>query len=152
MKQHFHESNLIEGYDDPLFDRALARAWTYLIKQDSLSHEVICNAQKIAVSKQTDLKKQWRGEYRKIDVWIAGRKGVSPLFIFPEMNDWIDRANSIKEHSPKDLHVAFEKIHPFVDGNGRTGRLLMWWHEVKLGLEPTLILNSEKQKYYEWFN
>ena len=54
---------------------------------------------------------------------------------------------------PKEMHIRFEKIHPFVDGNGRTGRILMWWHEIKNGQEPTLIRSNEADRhyYYQWF-
>ena len=58
-----------------------------------------------------------------------------------------------QELEPKDMHVRFEKIHPFVDGNGRTGRMLMWLHEYWLGREPTLIRSNEADRhyYYQWF-
>lgn len=54
-------------------------------------------------------------------------------------------------HDAKTMHIRFERIHPFFDGNGRTGRMLMWWQEIKFGHVPTLILASERQEYYKWF-
>ena len=48
-------------------------------------------------------------------------------------------------------HVKFESIHPFVDGNGRTGRLLMNWIRIKIGLPILVIKESEKFEYYKWF-
>jgi len=48
-------------------------------------------------------------------------------------------------------HIHFEKIHPFVDGNGRMGRILMNWQRVKVGLQPLIIWASERQAYYAWF-
>jgi hypothetical protein len=64
------------------------------------------------------------------------------------MDNWL---LDYRDLGPKNAHIRFERIHPFVDGNGRTGRMLMWWHERMLGLEPTLIKAEEKEKYYEWF-
>jgi len=50
------------------------------------------------------------------------------------------------------MHINFEKIHPFIDGNGRIGRMLLNWQRVKLGLPVLVIKESEKQEYYKWFN
>lgn len=38
-----------------------------------------------------------------------------------------------------------------VDGNGRTGRMLMWWQEIQQGKEPTLITFNNRREYYDWF-
>jgi hypothetical protein len=52
----------------------------------------------------------------------------------------------------KKAHVAFETIHPFVDGNGRIGRILMNWQRLQEGL-PILIIHEgpEQMEYYKWF-
>lgn len=53
----------------------------------------------------------------------------------------------------KNHHVEYEIIHPFVDGNGRTGRMFMNWERLKGGL-PILVIHEgeEQQEYYKWFN
>jgi len=48
-------------------------------------------------------------------------------------------------------HITFEKIHPFIDGNGRIGRIFMNWQRKKAGLPILVIKEAEKQKYYDWF-
>lgn len=154
MKRHIHESNLIEGYDDEKMDAQGQVAWEYLSQLDDLrdlTMSDICKVQKIITLTQTDLQPDQRGYYRKVDVWVGGHKGAHPAAVPAMMADWIYQLNW-NEVEPKLHHITFEKIHPFVDGNGRTGRMLMWWHESKLGKKPTLILNSEKQNYYKWFN
>ena len=52
-----------------------------------------------------------------------------------------------------DLHVKYEKIHPFADGNGRTGRMFMNWTRLKRNNEPLLIIHEgeEQREYYGWF-
>ena len=152
MTRHFHESNLIEGIDSAEADECLRQAWIYLEKQDKLSHRVILKTQKIATLHQRDLQPDWRGYYRKIPVWIGGKEAPHYSEIEVSMNLWI--ASFSKSLSPKEAHIQFEHIHPFVDGNGRTGRLLMWWMECREGKDPTVILNETKNKaygYYDWF-
>lgn len=151
MIDHIHQSNLVEGFDSEEADECLMRAWKYLEKLDSIGLGDICRAQKIATLHQKDMRPDWRGYFRHVSgqrVWIGGREGLDPTKVPDAMKLWLTK---IWIESPKDAHVEFEKIHPFVDGNGRTGRLVMWWTEKKLGMEPTLIEYNNRQNYYEWF-
>jgi Fic family protein len=156
MKDHIHESNLIEGYDNPTFDEALQEAWEMLYHTNymapSLDKLLICQIHEIATGAQEDLSNDDRGNYRQCTVMVGGRICPRPYVMIELMHNWLlDMEHHWETLSPKKMHVRFEKIHPFIDGNGRVGRLLMWWHEMKLGLKPTLILNSEKHEYYKWF-
>lgn len=95
------------------------------------------------------------GEYRDVPVWIRGSSYVPPP---PEqvpafMKKLITLANS----NPKRLdpitlsamvHLDFESVHPFADGNGRVGRLLSNWILMKHKYPPIIIENSEKKKYF----
>jgi Fic family protein len=58
-----------------------------------------------------------------------------------------------KDQVSKVLHVQYEKIHPFVDGNGRTGRIFMNWWRINNGL-PILVIHEGKEQweYYKWFD
>ncbi len=76
-----------------------------------------------------------------------------PDNIVEELSLWIDRYKNIK--TIKDIasaHIDFEMIHPFGDGNGRIGRLIMTFHLVSIGYLPTLIDMSNKNFYYESLN
>lgn len=159
MKEHFHESNLIAGYDDPDFDRALEWAWDFLASKEKLSEEIICITHYISTYFQKDLSPIERGRYRRESVTVGGRLCPDHSLINHLMRYWINDTNNstlynvmpTPDYPIGSMHIRFEKIHPFIDGNGRLGRLLMWWHEKKMGIKPTLILNSEKQDYYKWF-
>lgn len=151
MLRHIHESNLIEDIDSLEAMGQSCIAWAYLEKQKELSHSVICKVQKIITLHQKDLRPDQRGYYRilsQTNVTIGGKRATSWTLVKHMMDNWLlDYA----ELDPKEAHIRFEHIHPFVDGNGRTGRMLMWWHERQLGKEPTLILAAEREEYYKWF-
>lgn len=57
--------------------------------------------------------------------------------------DWVELFHDLAEH-----HIAFENIHPFIDGNGRTGRLLLIYELILLGLLPVDIRYEERDRYY----
>lgn len=152
--EHIHESNLIEGFDDPEADYCLLDSWKYLERylHQGLTKDLICEALFKLTFHQKELNSIDRNRYREVNVTVGGRLCPAPYIVPELMHNWLlDMNEQWKTIEPKEMHIRFEKIHPFIDGNGRVGRLLMWWHEEKLGREPTLILNSEKQGYYKWF-
>lgn len=151
MTDHFHNSNLIEGFDSVPADECLKEAWNYLIKQKIISKTTVCRTQKIATLHQQDLQPDWRGYYRKIPVYIGGREALDPKLIDEKMKAWLWRLNDEKLLKAIPMHIDFEHIHPFVDGNGRTGRLLMWWQQVQDGEDPKLITYDDRFEYYKWF-
>lgn len=96
------------------------------------------------------------GRYRTENVIISGASHIPPdAIIVPEsMEKLIYRYNEWKEkYHPiivaALLHAEFVKIHPFIDGNGRTARLLMNFEVMKNGYPPIIIKNKERHKYYD---
>ncbi|MHB8575639.1 MAG: Fic family protein [Dehalococcoidia bacterium] len=74
------------------------------------------------------------------------------------VHDWVADVHAIREDTAPiaeavaKRHVAFERIHPFIDGNGRTGRLLMNLVLVRLGYPPAVIQKRDRAKYLEALN
>lgn len=152
MKRHIHESNLIEGYDDKRADQDSLDAWRWLNQYPRLDNHIIEKLQKKITTFQDDLRPDWRGYYRDLSnqqVYIGGHPAMNAAFVRQAMDNWLI---CWPLRSPKENHIAFEKIHPFVDGNGRTGRMLMWWQEAHSGQKPTLIKYEKRLEYYAWFS
>ncbi len=102
-------------------------------------------------------KKDDRGVYRRIPVRIAGAKHepVQPYLIQPKMEQLLDWYRSSPEHIIPRLarfHIEFESIHPFIDGNGRTGRLLVNLELMKAGYPPIDIKYTDRMAYYNAFD
>jgi hypothetical protein len=150
MDDHIHQSNLIEGIDDPREDKQSMSAWLWLLQQKKLDHGVICHLQKRITLHQTDLQPDQRGYYRKLQVYIGDRVPVHHSMVKMLMDNWL---LDYRKLGPLEAHIKFETVHPFVDGNGRTGRMLMWWQELHEGALPTLFENEHKwQDYYPLFS
>jgi len=150
MLELITNSNNIEGIYNFKADMDSVRAWKFLEGCTELSHRTIGYVQRLVTTHQKDLDRIHKGNYRRIMVMVGGRLCPEPALVRPLMEDLLV---DIKrgEKSPKELHIQFEHIHPFVDGNGRTGRLIMWWIELQRGIKPTFIPNEFKEDYYAWF-
>ena len=102
-------------------------------------------------------KKDDRGVYRRVPVRIMGAKHepVQPYLIQPKMEQLLDDYRNSTEHIIPRLarfHIEFEGIHPFIDGNGRTGRLLVNLELMKAGYPPIDIKFTDRIAYYNAFD
>lgn len=102
-------------------------------------------------------KREDRGVYRRVPVRIMGAKHepVQPYLIAPCMEKLLQSYRESTEHIIPCLarfHIEFEGIHPFIDGNGRTGRLLINLELMKAGYPPIDIKFADRISYYSAFD
>lgn len=109
----------------------------------------------------SDSRKDWFavGDYKKIPNEVNDMDTALPEEVGDRMKELLTKYNSRKEKTLEDIldfHVKFERIHPFQDGNGRVGRLIMFKECLKYNIVPFIIDDNLKLFYYrglkEWNN
>jgi len=121
----------------------------------SLSEKIIKDVHSLVLMDRP----QDKGVYRRLPVRILGAKvdPPQPYLVGPKMEELMENYGSVdnKAHIIEKVarfHLDFEGIHPFIDGNGRTGRLLLNLEIMKNGYPPISIKFTDRKKYYDCFH
>ena len=147
----------------PLKDHleAVGHKYAFLYFQDIVSNKmpltefVIKNIHSLVLMNKPEDK----GVYRRVPVRIMGAftEPVQPYMIEPKITELL--AENEKRKATMNIieriarfHLEFESIHPFIDGNGRTGRLLMNFELMKNGYPPINVKFTDRKRYYDAFD
>lgn len=128
---------------DYIIDHAETRLTESLIKELHL----------MLKSGTSDSRKEWFavGDYKRFPNEVGGCETTAPENVKREISALLKEYNSIKEKTFDDIldfHCSFESIHPFQDGNGRVGRLIMFKECLANGFVPFIIMDELKMFYY----
>ena len=152
--EHINVNDIVEAVNhfhciDLIIDKA----------EESLSEELIKNLHGILKTGTSDSRKDWFavGDYKRLPNEVGGEQTCEPELVHDCMLRLLDEYNAKEQHTLEDIldfHVRFEKIHPFQDGNGRVGRLIMFKECLASGIVPFIITDELKMFYYrglrEW--
>ena len=136
---------------DLIIDHAASTLSEYFIKK--LHH--------ILKTGTSDSRKDWFavGEYKRLPNEVGGMQTALPEEVADKMKALLSDYNAVPKKTLDDIldfHVRFERIHPFHDGNGRVGRLIMFKECLKYNIVPFIIEENLKLFYYrvlkEWYN
>ena len=131
------------------------RCFDYMLEtaNEPLCEEIIKTLHKLLKSGTTDSEKKWFavGDYKKRANIVGDMETVPPAKVAEEvkklLNDYLNKEQSTIEDIIR-FHVRFERIHPFQDGNGRVGRLIMFRECLHNGIVPFIIEDEHKLFYY----
>ena len=127
----------------------------------TLSEHFIKELHHILKSGTSDSRKDWFavGEYKRLPNEVGGMQTSLPEEVADKMKALLSDYNAVPKKTLDDIldfHVRFERIHPFQDGNGRVGRLIMFKECLKYNIVPFIIEENLKLFYYrslkEWYN
>lgn len=165
--RYIYETNTIGITDDAISVDDIVetvnhfRCIDYIIEQaeSKLSETFVKQLHEKLKSSTSDSRKSWFrvGDYKLLPNEVGGNVTCDPKDVHRQMKLLLQEYNSKKQHSFDDIldfHCRFESIHPFQDGNGRVGRLIMFKECLKNGIVPFIITEELKRFYYrglqEW--
>jgi Fic family protein len=155
----FHNNTLLASgqmnIDDIIEMKNQLSMFDYMldIAKEPLTAEIIKEFHRILKTNTSDEKKDWFnvGEYKKLANTVGGKDTTNPEDVAEEMKKLLQKYNEKKDVKIEDIiqfHFEFERIHPFQDGNGRVGRMIMFKECLKHSIIPFIIQNDIKQYYY----
>ena len=120
---------------------------------DKITEAHIKQLHKLLKTNTSDSQKDWFavGEYKRLANEVGGKETAKPEEVHKRMKALVAEYNTLKQVSFDDIlnfHVELERIHPFQDGNGRVGRLLMFWQCLQNGIVPFIITEELRLYYY----
>lgn len=164
--RYIYETNTIaqEGEEATSIDDIMEtvnhfQCFDYMLEhvEEPLSEEMIKKFHSISKSNTSDSRKTWFnvGEYKSRPNVVGERKTAAPSKVKEQMVELLEGYNNKQDININDIiafHHDFEVIHPFQDGNGRVGRLIMFKECLRNNIMPFIIEESHKLFYYRGLN
>lgn len=149
------EGQTVASVDDILETANHFKLVDYMLEvaDKDLTEEMIKEFHKILKEGTSDSRKEWFnvGEYKKLANEAGNMQTSLPKNVVKDMAKLMEWYNSLEKITIKEIiafHYRFEKIHPFQDGNGRVGRIIMFKECLKNNIVPFIIMDKDKLFYY----
>ena len=155
--EFLQQSNYIESEPGSEALDDAVKAWQYIIAKPTLNLGRILQVHTLLMRSRITIENKYKGTLRTAPVWIGNRE-APPYYVVPDLvKNFIEMTKGKSSGEPlevwiKRCHIAFEHAHPFFDGNGRVGRILLNWQRVKAGLPILVIREEDRFEYYKWFS
>lgn len=120
---------------------------------DKITESLIKQLHLILKSNTSNSRKEWFavGDYKRLANEVGDHETVEPKDVHRHMKALLAQYNALRKVELDDIidfHVRFERIHPFQDGNGRVGRLILFWQCLQNGIVPFIITEDLRLYYY----
>ena len=153
------EDNNLTNVDDIIETANHFKLVDYMLDvvDKTITEEIIKEFHKILKTGTSDERKSWFnvGEYKSLANEVGGNITSKPKEVKDDINKLLEWYNSVEKVQIEDIikfHSEFEKIHPFQDGNGRVGRIIMFKECLKNNIVPFIVLDKDKLFYYRGLN
>jgi len=144
---------------------ALLLLETLAQNKETINENVVCRVQGLITAEQhtkqggPKLRSEYIGQYRLVGVGIGGRIAPRPEFVPDLMRSWVTSLIAWQKINPNNstteslrsiakFHYEYERIHPFADGNGRSGRALVYYILRYCGIRPFVFSSRDKHETY----
>lgn len=165
--RYIYETNTLGACDEPLrVDDIIEttnhfRCVDFIIDHaaDPLTEDMLKHLHRLLKSGTSDANREWFavGEYKRLPNEVGGVETTPPEEVASAVRTLLAEYNALSDTGLDDLldfHYRFERIHPFQDGNGRVGRLVLFKECLRRGIVPFIITEELKLFYYrglrEW--
>ena len=149
------EGETIASVDDILETAHHFKLVDYMLDkaEENLTEDMIKEFHRLLKEGTADSRKEWFkvGDYKQVVNEAGSTKTTLPKYVQRDMTKLMDWYNSLSKITIKEIiefHARFEKIHPFQDGNGRVGRIIIFKECLKSNIIPFIILDKDKLFYY----
>ena len=144
------ESNAIEmEYSQQAFEDSL-KGWDFIVQQKYGSLNAVM-IETLHMLMMQNLNPGIAGRIRDGEVSIGGYRALPSYLVREKLLELLQFVPTTEE-GIKEWHIRYEAVHPFFDGNGRSGRHIMNWQRISCDLPLLVIHEGEEQfAYYKWF-
>jgi Fic/DOC family len=149
-------ASLVESLDVEGYSRAADWVYRHAGEYDHVPVRVVAEVHKIAIELawkiEPPITRDQPGAWRRGPVQVRAVKVSLPAAIPGDLGEWSQSTGKLNVHPVVHAamhHAWFERIHPFVDGNGRVGRLLLNFMLIQRGYPPAVILKSQRPRYLQ---